>query len=144
MFGCQQVWFKPGQELRSVLKYIRSKSNKLNNCVYSAHQIYFKAQIYLRHFELNHELKQNSHYGDDGAFHSQAAQQTSGAICESVKSFKGLTQLFASGGRSSQPKSPGDRKKDELHLVTHPKQVLGQELIDNQILIPLGRKVKTW
>jgi putative transposase len=64
MFGCQQVLLKPDQELGSGLKYICSESNKLHDFVYSAHQMHFEAQIYLRHFDLNHELKRNPHYGN--------------------------------------------------------------------------------
>jgi putative transposase len=88
MFGCQQVLIKPDKELKTVVEYICKESNKLHNyAVYCARQIYFKCHIYVRPFDLINELKRNPHYG---ALCAQAAQQTCGAVGESVKSFKGL------------------------------------------------------
>ncbi|MBM0745010.1 transposase (plasmid) [Phormidium sp. CLA17] len=142
MFGCQQVLIKPDKELKAVLEFICGESNKLHNCaVYYARQMYFKARVYVRPFDLINELKRNPHYG---ALCAQAAQQTCGAVGESVKSFKGLIKLFREGGLEHRPKFPNYRTKDGLHLIAYPKQALGKKLIDGQISIPLGQKVQTW
>lgn len=94
MFGCQQVLIKPDKELQAVLEFVCGESNKLHNCaVYYARQMYFKAREYVRPFDLNNELKRNPHYG---SLCAQAAQQTCGAVGESVKSFKGLNLAMAS------------------------------------------------
>ncbi len=142
MFGCQQILLKPDKKLKAVLEYICQESNKLHNCaVYYARQIYFKAHLYVRPFDVINELKRNSHYG---ALSAQAAQQTCGAVGESVKSFKGLTKLFQEGKLENKPKFPGYRTPGGLHLITYPRQALGKKLIDGQISIPLGLKVNTW
>lgn len=142
MFGCQQVLIKPDQELKAVLEYICKESNNLHNCaVYYARQVYFKRQVCVRPFDLINELKRNPHYG---ALCAQAAQQTCGAVGESVKSFKGLIKLFRENQLEHKPKFPNYRTKDGLHLVTYPKQALGQKLVNGQISIPLGNKVLTW
>ncbi|MEZ2231017.1 RNA-guided endonuclease InsQ/TnpB family protein [Microcoleus sp.] len=142
VFGCQQILIKPDKELKAVLEYICQESNKLHNCaVYYARQIYFKAHIYVRPFDVISELKRNPHYG---ALCAQAAQQTCGAVGESVKSFKGLIKLFREGKLESQPKFPNYRTPGGLHLIAYPKQALGKKLIDGQISIPLGQKVKAW
>lgn len=142
MFGCQQILLKPDKELNAVLEYICQESNKLHNCaVYYARQIYFKAHHYASPFDLINELKRNPHYG---ALCAQAAQQTCGAVGESVKSFKGLNKLFREGKLENKPKLPDYRTPSGLHLIAYPKQAFGKKLIDGQISIPLGLKVKTW
>lgn len=142
MFGCQQVLIKPDKELKAVLEFICGESNKLHNCaVYYARQMHFKARVYVRPFDLNSELKRNPHYG---SLCAQAAQQTCGAVGESVKSFKGLIKLFREGGLEHKPKFPNYRTKDGLHLVAYPKQALGKKLQNSQITIPLGQKVQAW
>lgn len=142
MFGCQQVLIKPDKELKAVLEFICGESNKLHNCaVYYARQMHFKARVYVRPFDLINELKRNPHFG---SLCAQAAQQTCGAVGESVKSFKGLIKLFREGGLEHRPKFPNYRTKDGLHLVAYPKQALGKKLLDGQIYIPLGQKVQAW
>jgi putative transposase len=142
VFGCQQILLKPDKELKAVLEYICQESNKLHNCaVYYARQIYFKAHRYVRPFDVINELKRNPHYG---ALCAQSAQQTCGAVGESVKSFKELSKLFQEGRLENKPKFPGYRTTGGLHLIAYPKQALGKKLIDGQISIPLGLKVKTW
>jgi len=142
MFGCQQILLKPDKELKAVLEYIGQESNKLHNCaVYYARQIYFKAHTYVRPFDVINALKRNPHYG---ALCAQAAQQTCGAVGESVKSFKGLIKLFREGKLEFKPKFPNYRTPGGLHLIAYPKQALGKKLIDGQISIPLGQKVKAW
>jgi len=142
VFGCQQVLIKPDKKLKAVLEYICGESNKLHNCaVYYARQIFFKAHIYVRPFDVINALKRNPHYG---ALCAQAAQQTCGAVGESVKSFKGLIKLFREGQLERAPKFPSYRTSGGLHLIAYPKQALGKKLIDGQISIPLGQKVKAW
>ena len=142
MFGCQQIQLLPDKELKAVLEYICQESNKLHNCaVYYARQIYFKAHTYVRPFDVINALKRNPHYG---ALCAQAAQQTCGAVGESVKSFKGLIKLFREGQLERAPKFPSYRTSGGLHLIAYPKQALGKKLIDGQISIPLGQKVKAW
>jgi IS605 OrfB family transposase len=142
MFGCQQILISPDKELRAILEFICGESNKLHNCaVYYARQIYFKTRQYIRPFDLINELKRNPHYG---ALCAQAAQQTCGAVGESVKSFKGLVKLWKEGGLDHKPKFPDYRTKDGLHLVAYPKQALGKKLIDGQVSIPLGQRVQVW
>jgi putative transposase len=142
MFGCQQVLINPDDELKAILEFICGESNKLHNCaVYYARQIYFKANRYVRPFDLIYELKRNPHYG---ALCAQAAQQVCSAVGESVKSFKGLLKLFWEGGLEFKPKFPNYRTKGGLHLIAYPKQALGKKLVDGQIVIPLGQKVQAW
>jgi len=142
VFGCQQVLIKPDKELKAVLEFICGESNKLHNCaVYYTRQMHFKARVYVRPFDLINELKRNPHFG---SLCAQAAQQTCGAVGESVKSFKGLIKLFREGGLEHRPKFPNYRTKDGLHLVAYPKQALGKKLLDGQISIPLGQRVQTW
>lgn len=142
VFGCQQVLIKPNKELKAVIEYICKESNKLHNCaVYYARQIYFKSHIYVRPFDVINELKRNPHYG---ALCAQAAQQTCGAVGESVKSFQGLIKLFPEGKLEYKPKFPNYRTPGGFHLIAYPRQALGKKLINSQISIPLGLKVKTW
>lgn len=142
MFGCQQVLLNPDSELRAVLEFICEESNKLHNCaVYYARQIYFKAHRFLKPFDLITELKRNPHYG---SLCAQAAQQTCGAVGESVKSFARLIELWRLGELPDKPKFPNYRDKGGLHLIAYPKQALGKKLIDGKIVIPLGLKVKAW
>jgi putative transposase len=142
MFGCQQILISPDKELKAFLEFICGESNKLHNCaVYYARQIYFRTRRYIRPFDLINELKRNPHYG---ALCAQAAQQTCGAVGESVKSFKELLKLWKEGGLDHKPKFPDYRTKDGLHLVAYPKQALGKKLIDEQITVPLGQKVQAW
>ena len=142
MFGCQQELIKPDNELKAVLEFVCGESNKLHNCaVYYARQMYFKAKVYDRPFDLNEELKRNPHFG---ALCAQAAQQTCGAVGESVKSFKTLQKSFFKGELTNKPKFPNYRTKDGLHLVAYPRQALGKKLVDGCISIPLGQKVYAW
>jgi putative transposase len=142
MFGCQQVLITPDKDLKALLEFICSESNKLHNCaIYYARQMYFKAHKYVKPFDLNNELKRNPHYS---ALCAQAAQQVCGAVGESVKSFKGLNKLFNENGLANRPRFPNYRTKDGLHLIAYPKQALGKKLIDGQMVIPLGQRVQTW
>ncbi len=109
------------------------------NCaVYYARQVYFKDRRYITKAELDEKLKTNRHFQ---AMHSQAAQQTCHSVFESFKSFKALNKLFNQGKLIDKPKPPKYRKAG-LNVVSYPLQAL--RLIDGQIRIPLGTKVKAW
>lgn len=142
MFGCQQVLLKPDTKLQAIIEFICGESNKLHNCaVYYARQMYFKAKVYVRPFDLINKLKLNPHYS---SLCAQAAQQVCGAVGESVKSFKKLRSLFMEGGLEFKPKIPNYRTKDGLHLISYPRQALSKKLVNNQIIVPLGNRVQTW
>ena len=142
MFGCQQVLLKPDKELQAILEFICGEANKLHNCaVYYARQMYFKAKVYVRPFDLINELKLNPHYS---SLCAQAAQQVCGAVGESVKSFKSIRSLFMEGRLEFKPKIPSYRTKDGLHLIAYPKQALSKKLVNNKIIVPLGNRVQTW
>ncbi|BCL40050.1 RNA-guided endonuclease InsQ/TnpB family protein [Nostoc sp. MS1] len=139
MYGCQQILIHADKELKSILEFICSESNKLSNCaIYYARQIWFKAKRYINKFELNNELKSNRHFQ---VLYSQAAQQVCGSVYESFASFKQLNALYRRGELADKPKPPKYRK-DGFNLITYPKQAL--KLKDGQIRIPLGSLVKTW
>ena len=142
MFGCQQVLISPDKELQAVLEFICQECNKLHNCaVYWARQMYFKAKVFVRPFDIVDELTRNPHYG---ALCAQAAQQTCIAVGEAVKSYKGLAKRFNEGGLEFRPKFPDYREKGGVQVVSYPKQALGKKLVNGQIVVPLGQKVKTW
>ena len=140
MYGCQQNLISPNHELKAVLEFICSESNKLTNCgIYYARQIYFQTHKIIGKFDLEKEYKSNPHYQ---VIYSQAAQQILRSVAESFKSFKQLSKKYKQGELTDRPKLPKYRKKGGLALVTYPKQAL--RLTGNQIRIPLGRRVKQW
>ncbi|NJL89981.1 MAG: IS200/IS605 family element transposase accessory protein TnpB [Coleofasciculaceae cyanobacterium SM2_1_6] len=140
MFGCQQVRINPDQELKAVLEYLCSESNKLNNCaIYYARQLYFKTEKVVNKFALINELKQNPHYG---AMYSQVAQQTVMAVAESFSSFVGLLKGIANGSVTQKPRIPSYKKKGGLALVAYPSQAI--KLKKEGLRFPLGNKVKAW
>lgn len=139
MFGCQQALIHTEQDSQAIIEYLCSESNKVFNCaVYYARQVYFKAHRYATKAELDQELKRNRHFQ---AMYSQAAQQTCHSVFEAFKSFKALNKLFRKGEWADQPRPPKYRKGG-LNVVSYPKQAL--KLINGNIRIPLGSKVKTW
>jgi putative transposase len=140
MFGCQQVRINPNQELKAVLEYLCSESNKLNNCaIYYARQLYFKTEKVVNKFALINELKGNPHYG---AMHSQVAQQTVMAVAESFSSFVGLLKGISSGSVTQKPRIPNYKKKGGFALVAYPSQAV--KLKKEGLRFPLGTKVKAW
>jgi lycopene cyclase CruP len=140
MFGCQQVRINPDKELKAVLEYLCSESNKLNNCaIYYARQVYFKTEKVVNKFALINELKQNPHYG---AMYSQVAQQTIMAVAESFSSFIGLLRGIGNGSVTQKPKIPNYKKKGGLALVAYPSQAV--KLKPEGLRFPLGNKVKAW
>jgi putative transposase len=139
IMGVQQNLISPDPELKAVLEFIGSESNKLHNCaVYYARQIYFKTKRYVTPFDLNQEISSNPHFS---VLCAQAAQQTCGAVGESVKSFSKLIKMFWNGELKDKPKFPNYRKPG-MQLVAYPKQAL--KLVNGQIRFPLGMKVKAW
>jgi len=139
LFDCQQVLIHTDPDTQAIIEDICSESNKVFNCaVYYARQVYFKARRYITKSELDEELKTNRHFQ---AMHSQAAQQTCHSVFESFKSFKALNKLFNQGKLVDKPKPPKYRKAG-LNVISYPLQAL--RLLDGQIRIPLGTKVKAW
>jgi len=139
LLGCQQVLIYTNKDTQVIIEYLCSESNKVFNCaVYYARQIYFKTHRYVTKGELDNELKNDQHFQ---AMYSQAAQQTCHSVFEGFKSFKALNKLFRQGKLTEKPRPPKYRKGG-LNTVSYPKQAL--RLIDNNIRIPLGSKVKVW
>ncbi|MBD2520087.1 IS200/IS605 family element transposase accessory protein TnpB [Nostoc sp. FACHB-973] len=139
LYSCQQILIHPNQELKAILEFICSESNKLANCtIYYARQIWFKAKRYITKFELHHQMKSNRHFQ---TLYSQASQQLCSSVYESFASFKQLNTLYKRGELTDKP-SPPKYRKDGLNLVTYPKQPL--RLKDGQIRIPLSSLVKIW
>ena len=139
LFGCQQVLIHANKDTQAIIEYLCSESNKVfNGAVYYARQIYFKTHRYVNKAELDEELKSNQHFQ---AMYSQAAQQTCHSVFESFKSFKALNKLFRQGKLKELPKPPNYRKAG-FNVVSYPKQAL--KLVDGNIRIPMGSKVKAW
>ena len=140
MFGCQPVLIHTDKDTQAIIEYLCSESNKVfNGAVYYAQQVYFKAHRYATKAELDQELKRNRHFQ---AMYSQAAQQTCHSVFESFKSFKALNKLFIQGELAAHQPRPPKYRKDGLNVVSYPQQAL--KLINGNIRIPLGSKVKTW
>ena len=138
MFGCPQVLMNKDKDTQAIIEYICGESNKVfNSAVYYA-RLYFKVHRYVTKAELDEELKTNQHFQ---AMYSQAAQQTCHTVFEAFKSFKALNKLFSQEKIADKPRLPKYRKGG-LNVVTYPKQSL--KLIDGEIRIPLGTKVKAW
>ncbi|MDJ0617120.1 MAG: transposase [Calothrix sp. MO_192.B10] len=139
LYGCQQVLIHPNQDLKAILEFICSESNKLSNCaLYYARQIWFKTKRYITKFELDRQMKSNRHFQ---TLYSQAAQQLCRSVYESFVSFKQLNALYKRGELVDKP-SPPKYRKHGLTSVSYPKQAL--KLKDGQIRIPLGSQVKVW
>ncbi len=137
MYACQQNLIS-NQEILPFLDYLCTEANSLTNCgIYLARQLDFKANYIVGKYDLEKNLKQNLHFQ---FLYSQAAQQILRSVAESFASFKALNKLFYKGKLDKKPKLPNYRKSGGLALITYPKQAL--KLVDNQIRIPLGKKVK--
>ncbi|MFB8789192.1 MAG: transposase [Potamolinea sp.] len=137
--GVQQELIKPDKELKAILEYLCSESNKLHNCVvYYARQIWFKTQRFVTCFDLVKEIGSNRHFA---ALPSDAAVQTCLSVGESVKSFSELIKKARKGELDQKPKFPNYRKPG-YQLVAFPKRSL--KLIDGKIRFPLGLQVKAW
>lgn len=138
-YGCTQTLITPSSELRAILEYVCTETNKLSNCgLYYARQMYFKVGKIVSKFDLHKQLSKNSHFG---ALQSQVAQQALTNIAESFKSFIGLLKAYKKGTILERPKLPNYRKQG-LTLVTYPSQAV--KLKDGLLKFPLGNKVKAW
>ena len=153
MYGCQQVLVSPSAELKAILEFICSESNKLANCgTYYARQLYFKTGKIPGRADLHRLLKSNPHFQ---SLYSHVAQQTLTSVAESFKSFVGLLKGIAKGRENAcgnfpqqhrltvdqRPRLPG-YKKNALKLVAFP--VADIKLKDGLLRFPLGGKVKAW
>lgn len=139
MFGCQPVLLSPVPDIKAILEYVCTESNKLFNCAtYYARQIYFKTRKYVGKSRLDEEMKSNPHFQ---AMHSQAAQQTCHGVWEAFKSYRELLALWKRGELEDKPKLPKYRDAG-LSVASYPKQAL--KLVDGLIRVPLGSKVKAW
>lgn len=137
--GVQQNLISTNTELRSVLEYVCSESNKLHNCAtYYARQMWFKSHKYVTSFDIVRSLTKNVHFS---ALPSDAATQTCISVGESVSSFAKLRELWRNGELENKPKPPNYRKPG-YQLVAYPKRAL--RLIDGQIRFPLGLRVNAW
>ena len=89
MYGCQQN-LVTNKELIPFLDFLCSQANKLINCgLYLGRQLYFKADYFVKKYDLEKELKNHSIFK---YLHSQAAQQTLRGVAESFASYKKLTK----------------------------------------------------
>jgi IS605 OrfB family transposase len=137
MYACQQNLISK-QEILPFFEYLCTEANNLTNCgLYLARQLFFKTKYIVGKYDLEKLLKQNLHFQ---FLYSQAAQQILRSVAESFASFKALNKLFFQGKLDKKPKLPNYRKSGGLALITYPKQAL--KLVNNQIRIPLGKKVK--
>lgn len=137
--GVQQDLIKPDNELKAILEYLCSESNKLHNCaVYYARQIWFKTKRFVTGFDLVKEVGSNRHFA---ALPSEAAVQTCLSVGESIKSFSELLKKAKKGELDQKPKFPNYRKPG-YQLVAFPKRSL--KLIGCKIRFPLGLQVKAW
>jgi putative transposase len=137
--GVQLNLISTNTELKSVLEYICSESNKLHNCAtYYARQIWFKSRKYVTSFDIVRNLTKNVHFS---ALPSDAAAQTCISVGESIVSFAKLRELWLNGGLENKPKPPNYRKPG-YQLIAFPKRAL--RLINGQIRFPLGWRVNAW
>lgn len=139
--GVQQCLITPDKNLKSVLEYLCSESNKLHNCAtYYARQVYFKRKKYVTGFDLINEMRssQNRHFQ---AFNSDAAAQTCISVGESICSFSGLMKLWLQGKLEDKPRFPKYRKPG-YQVVSYPARRL--KIINGEIKMPLGTQVKSW
>ncbi len=139
MYGCQQVLISPDSELKAVLEYICSESNKLYNCgLYYARQIYFQTNRLIGKFELDKEIKSNIHFQ---ALRSCAAQQTLRSVHEGMKSYWSLRRKWFIGEIENKPRLPLYRKKG-FYQITYPRRFI--TLDNNQLIFSMGRQAKAW
>lgn len=130
MYGCTQVLISPSHELKAILEFICSESNKLANCgTYYARQLYFKTGKIATRAELHRSLKSNPHFQ---SLYSHVAQQTLTSVAESFKSFVGLLKGIAKGTVDQHPKLPG-YKKNALKLVAFPMADIKMECCRGKI-----------
>ncbi|MGL5879435.1 MAG: hypothetical protein ACRC2V_16870 [Xenococcaceae cyanobacterium] len=140
MFGCQQILIKVDKDTLATIEYLCYESNNLYNCaVYYARQIWFKTGKIVTGFELTAMMKTNPHFK---AGYASSMQQTCLNVGEAFKSFKQLLKGAKKGELAQKPKPPKYRKSGGLFTVTYPKKWL--KLVNGQVRLPLGNKVKAW
>ncbi len=155
MYGCQQHLINSKQDVRAILEYICSEANKLTNCgIYYCRQMWFKADYFVKKYELDEQLKSNPHFkamrsqfswmqAPGAAVTSSAcAQQTLHSVVESFTSFRRLNKLYRAGQLHFKPRLPNYRKKGGLAVVSYPSRWV--KLIDGKLRFPLGNQVKAW
>jgi putative transposase len=139
LMGVQQCLINPNNNLKAILEYLCSESNKVHNCaLYYARQIWFKTRKFVTGFDLVNEMGYNKHFS---ALPSEAAVQTCLSVGESVHSFAQLLEKAKTGDLAQTPKFPKYRRGD-FQLVAFPKRAL--RLKGNSIRLPLGLRVKAW
>ncbi len=141
MYGCQQNLISGGKEFQAILEYLCTESNKVyNSSLYYARQVYFKTGKLVNRAAICDEMarSKNRHFG---AIYVSAAQQTSNAVAEALRSYRELMKLWRKGGLADKPKLPKYRKGG-LFTVSYPKRWL--KLTEQGIRIPLGNQVKAW
>jgi lycopene cyclase CruP len=112
MYGCQQVLISPRSELKAILEFICTESNKLANCgIYYARKLYFKTGKIPGRAELHRLLKTNPHFK---ALYSHVAQQTLTSVAESFSSFIGLLKGVTKGSVDQRPKLPNYKKNSRV------------------------------
>lgn len=137
----QQCLITPDSELRGILEYLCSESNKLHNCaLYYARQAWFKTGKMATGFDLVNEMRRNGSRHMQ-AFHSDATAQVCISVGESIKSFKELLGKVKKGELDQKPRFPSYRKPG-FQVVSYPARCL--KLTNGQIRFPLGRQVKAW
>ncbi|WP_413160411.1 RNA-guided endonuclease InsQ/TnpB family protein [Capilliphycus salinus ALCB114379] len=126
-------------ELKAVLEYLCTESNKLYNCTtYLARQLYFKTGKISNGRWLSTVMKNNPHAK---AIYGSAAQQTCISVGEAFKGFKALNKLWKQGQLSEKPKPPKYRKSG-LFQISYPKKWL--KFVDGSVRVPLGTNCKAW
>jgi len=139
LMGMQQCLINPDNELKAILAYLCSESNKIHNCaLYYARQIWFKTKKFVSGFDLVNAIGSNKHFS---ALPSEAAVQTCLSVGESVSSFAQLLEKSKTGDLAQIPKFPKYRRGD-FQVVSFPKRAL--RLKGNRIRLPLGLRVKAW
>ncbi len=140
LYSCQQHLISQPQEVTAILEYICSEANKLTNCgIYFCRQMWFKANYFVKKYELDEQLKNHPHFK---AMRSACAQQTLHSVVESFTSFRRLNKLYKEGRLHFQPKLPNYRKKGGLAVVSYPARWV--KLIDGKLKFSLGNQVKAW
>jgi IS605 OrfB family transposase len=126
-------------ELKAVLEYLCTESNKLYNCaIYLARQLYFKTGKISNGHWLSTVMKNHPHAK---SIYASAAQQTCISVGEAFKGFKVLSKLWSQGSLPEKPKPPKYRKSG-LFQISYPKKWL--KFTDNGIRVPLGTSCKVW
>lgn len=141
MYGWQQVLIHASPDIRAIVEYLCSESNKVYNCsLYYARQIYIKTNRLVGRAEICEEMAKNKNRHFKSMYVS-SAQQSCNSVAEALRSFRELMKLWCRGELEEKPSLPKYRKQG-LFTVSYPKKWL--KLTDKGIRIPLGNQVKAW